>query len=87
MRTGAVVPCLLLGVYHLQSAPLVPLKDLLRPQNNIALGDPTELRHPLSSITLTGCAYLGGGQPDSWGSTEGYAGAHRICPAAIPIAV
>ena len=32
------------------------------------------LRGQLGPITLKGCAYLGGGAPDSWVASQGYAG-------------
>ena len=45
-------------------------------KDNIALGDPENLRSPLSPITLLGAVYLGTGHPsNSWSSSQGYAGA------------
>ena len=44
-------------------------------KDNMALGDPAELRGQLSSITLEGCAYLGSGHPKySWAAGQGYSG-------------
>lgn len=42
---------------------------------NLALGDPENLaRGGLGKISLSGCAYIGGGKPGTWASGNGYAG-------------
>ena len=48
--------------------------DFATHRENIALGDPENLRGQLGPIHLKGCAYLGGGAPDQWTASQGYAG-------------